>query len=116
MSRDIEDDEFVTQYGNLAGDPAFRTRPPAGSPRPRTMSVTLGRRSPEEMVRLVRRSPDPASDTARHARVRRFREAGFLVRHTPTSRNLDHASVEWAGEWEDTVAERFDSCFEDDDE
>lgn len=112
MPREIDDDETVTQYGNLGSQPPFRAGPRNDSPRPRAMSVTLGRRSASDMAVLVHRSPDPRIDTVRYARVGRLRSAGFAVVHRPSRRNPDHASVEWPGTWDDGVAERFDACFE----
>lgn len=78
------------------------------------MSVTVGQRSAGEMGILVGRKPSE-NDAVRYARVGDLRQAGFQVRHTPSRRNPDHASVEWIGEWSNSVAARFDLCFGDDD-
>ena len=116
MPREIRDDEFVSQYGSLRKDPVFRARPRPGSPMRRAMSVTIGRRSAAEMALFVDRTPDPATDGVRYATAGELRKAGFQVVHTPSRANRDHASVEWDNEWDDTVAEKFNECFEADHE
>lgn len=121
--RDIEDGEVVSHYGT-PGWPGWDPEDvPAGThdgfrglPRrdrdERGMSVQIGRLSPAEMVEVMMpwRSPRP-HDAVRHASVRRLREAGFIVRHTPSRLQPNHATVEFPTDWTDDVTEAWHDCF-----
>src|SRR5688572_3840713 len=114
MTRQLGDDEEVTQYGNSETEPNFRKTPRLGTPHPHAMSVTIGRRSPSDMASLVGRRPVPKADRARYARVGELRRLGFSVVHDPVPGNASHALVNWPDDWDDTVSRAFESCFGED--
>lgn len=109
--REIDDEEYVTQYGSRGtGKPVFWDRP---RPQDRgELSVTIGRLTRAEIRSLVRLGGVPTSeDGARYARTRDLRRRGFTVTHKPSGRNLDHAGIRYPNEWDDPVAGIFNENF-----
>jgi hypothetical protein len=111
--RGIGDEEHVSQYGSREnGEPVFWD-----TPRPEdtdgALSVLLGKVTPEEARRAVRRSHGAMSsaDGVRYARAGELRAQGFEVVHTPRRENPGHASVRLAGVWGNQAAGKFNSCF-----
>jgi len=102
-------DEEVTQYGRRDGT-SFKNRPATGS----ALSAIRGRVSVEEACRRVtgRRQARP-TDGVRVASVETLLNSGFTVRATPSRMNDLHVSIEYSGDWDDTVSESFDRCFGD---
>jgi hypothetical protein len=110
--REIDDGEYVSQYGSRQTGKAFFW----DRPRPRDfdgLSVMIGRLTPEEARQPVRRDGMASHlDGVRYAKVGDLRALGMEVVHTPSRANPDHVSVRRAGEWGDEVAGRFNECFE----
>lgn len=108
----LEDDEMLTQYGNLTDltdGRVFRIKP-----RPRReadVSVLIGKQSPYEAADLIRGGVRDPSDRVRRTLVGTLRAAGFEVTHAPSPRIPDHAVVRHAGAWTEQVAQAFDACF-----
>ena len=112
--REIDGDEWVSQYGNSVRPykgRAFKRRPANDY----GLSVYFGRLAPEQIATEV----DPLLRTLRGAGVRyalvgNLREAGFVVIHKPTPAHpTQHGSVKWPEVWDDDdVDEAFDSCFD----
>lgn len=115
QARDLAPNESLSQYGNsnrLTGprkDRAFH-----GRPRPTDqgkLSLELGRCTVEE---FLQRSPNFPKTGAvmRYTTVEALRERGFVVYHDPTAMRPQHVSVEFQGDWDDAVEERFDGAWE----
>lgn len=119
--REIADDEELTQYGRVTsapanpdhpGIPTFRIAPRADADSD-GLSLMLGHQTADEMVRAVRRFPKLTSDDrVRYVTAGRLRDAGFVVRHTPTRKNPGHVSVTKDGEWDTVTEVEFDVCFD----
>lgn len=112
---DIDDDQVLTQFGAkqdiVALDPPFRRKPRQG--RETNVSLILGRLSPAEASRIVRRSLAPAPfDGVRYATAGKLRAAGFVVMHTPSRMNPNHVSVSRTTEWGANEESAFDECFD----
>jgi hypothetical protein len=117
-ARDLDDDEWLTQYGSR-----LVRRQPTGTPfrhRPRfdddetDISVLVGRISAEEACLKVARQTPYVGIGVRYTKVGTLRSAGFAVEHTPTTRIPEHASVTHA-EWQQLgkpVDETLDGCFD----
>ena len=109
--REIGDEEYLSQYGSrLTGKPVFWDRPrPVDTD---GLSATIGRLTPAEARRPVRRiGPAASDDGVRHAPAGALRAMGFQVTHTPSQRNKDHVSVSYAGEWDVTMEGKFNECW-----
>jgi hypothetical protein len=99
--------EEVTQFGRQAS--GFKNRPiDAG----RSLSAVRGRVNLATVVGLVIKSRPPiAGDGCRYARVDALLTRGFTVSATPSTLNSLHVSIEYSGDWDDTVVEAFEECF-----
>lgn len=111
LTRAIEDDEYVSQYGSRqTGAPVFWDRP-----RPQDvdgLSALLGKLSPAAARKRVRRIGTPSStDGVRYARVGDLRSTNFTVDHTPWPGNSLHVSIRYREVWDDSVADTFEGCF-----
>ena len=73
----------------------------------------VGRLTPAEAHALVIRRGvyRPGFDMVRHTTVAALYEAGFRPQRSPTPAIPDHVLAFVEGEWDDEVAERFDTCF-----
>lgn len=103
-------EDVLTQYGRT--DPTgFRVRPRSGVEE--GISLIAGQLSAEEARRLVVRKGfyRPGVDAVRHTTAGDLEDAGFRVRRDPTPVIPDHVLVEFPGQWDDEVTERFDACF-----
>jgi hypothetical protein len=112
----------LTQFGMRS--PALTGQGPAHfrrAPRrhERDVSLLAGRLTAREAamaVRHGRREYFPSKDVVRYTTVGRLRDAGFVVRSTPSPMITNHVSVEYDGDWTDDVAndaaKRFDDCFD----
>jgi hypothetical protein len=102
-------DEWATQYGQVST--GFRRKPRWRVDR-QGVSLIRGYLSPREATLIVqRREPRRSDDCVRHALISRLQDVGFVVKPAPTRTNPDHLRVEYPGEWDDDVGERFDGCF-----
>jgi len=76
------------------------------------MSTILGKVSPAEAHRRVRMTGEPSRyDGVRYALVGDLRALGFVITHDPRPGNTKHVSVSYPGEWDDSVAGKFNQCF-----
>lgn len=106
----LEREAWLTQYGRRDAT-GFRMRPRPGVET--AISLIGGRLAAEDAHRLIVRHGRFRSelDTVRYVRVRDLVDAGFRVRRDPTPLIPQHVLVEYEGEWDDDVAERFDTSF-----
>ncbi len=110
--REIADDEYVSQYGTRRrGRPGFRDHPRLTDID--GVSVVLGKVTPAQARRPVRRGPPTEEDGVRYIKVGDLRAKGFIVVHTPRARNTQHASISYPGEWDREVAGTFNECSSD---
>jgi hypothetical protein len=113
--REIDDEEYVSQYGSRqTGSPGFLNQPRQVDVD--GLSVTLGKLTPEEARRYVRRGGKIGRDDGvRHARVGDLRRQGMLVTNTPSRENPDHASIsrpgKGPGEWSVEDQGTYDTCY-----
>lgn len=114
-ARDLRAGEPLSQYGNteqlvgLRQDRAFRGRPrPADQGK---LSVELGRYTVEEFLERCPNFPKIGA-TIRHTTVGALCERGFVVYHDPRGMRPEHVSVEFPGDWDDAIEERFDDAWE----
>lgn len=102
----LPNNERLTQYGT----DVFKGRPRPDHP---GLSLCWGTQSVLAMVYAVtQRTQARERDRVRRTTVQSLRSAGFVVRHNPTQRNLFHVTVSYPGTWDETVAGRFNSCFD----
>lgn len=115
-ARPIDDHTVLTQYGRQApGRPTFRSGPRPD--RDHYQSMTAGRRTADEMARLVMRRHSQSHDWVRYTTAAKLRAAGFVVLSKPSPWNADHVSVSLPGgsvPWDDDMLKAFESCFEGD--
>ena len=114
---ELPDDLRLTQYGEVppyGEDFRDRLREDRGETE---VSMILGEVDSSAAAILVRRFLAPGS-IRRVTTVRRLREAGFRVVHSPTKANRLHVSVypplatpDEAVEWDAKVADLFNACF-----
>lgn len=102
--------DWLTHYGRTTS--GFKSAPSSNGEE-KGLSLIAGRLTPEMATELVCRREADEKDVVRHTLVSRLLEAGFVVKRTPIDpTNPDHVSVEYPGDWDDTVCERFDKCFD----
>jgi hypothetical protein len=106
---EVEDDETLTQYGNVRQS-GFHTAPWRAAVS--SLSLVRGRRTIMEMTRIVRKEPPREGDAVRWTTAGHLRAHGFSVLHTPNLRNRSHISVKPPEVWDDTTRSLFDGCFE----
>lgn len=109
--REIGDDEYVSQYGSrLTGEVVFRDQPRTQDTG--ALSVIIGKVTPAEARRRVRKAGDVSGDDGvRYALVGDLRAQGLTVTHAPRAGNTLHARVGFDGAWDDEVAGKFNQCF-----
>jgi hypothetical protein len=107
---DLPASAVLTQYGRSDAT-RFRVRPGVGVES--GISLIAGRLDVAEAHRLVVRRgvPRPGVDAVRYTTAGDLTDAGFRVRPAPTRAIPEHVLVDYEGEWDDEVAERFDACF-----
>jgi hypothetical protein len=98
--------QWYTQYGRI-GD--FHNKP--RWEQENALSLVRGRVTRREAAKLVGRRPS-RGDAVRYTTYESLEAAGFIVRPDPQPLNPDHVLVEYPGEWDEDVCERFDSCFD----
>lgn len=104
----VESDDWLTQYGRHSS--GFRRKPRKSEA---AISLILGRLTLEQTVQIVPETEEPTEDDrVRYVLAERLIEQGFEALRTPTRKNPDHVSVAWPGDWDDDVADTFESCFE----
>lgn len=113
-SRDIADDEWVTQYGRGedGGFGTFRNSP--RYPRESEISMIWGRIGVDEAAMIVTGRARSPLCRVRQCLAGDLRRRGFKVVHTPTPRNPMHVSVYLPGtdgQWDNDEADRFDEAF-----
>jgi len=111
--REIGADEYVSQYGSrLTGEPVFWDHlKPADID---GLSAIIGQVTPAEgrrRVRGPRSGPPTRDDGIRYALVADLEKEGFRVTDTGWPGNTKHVSISYPGEWDDTVAGKFNKCF-----
>lgn len=109
QSREIDDEEYVSRYGTR--DESFRDRPTRLKDQGR-MSLQLGKLTPAQVHRRISLKPLTGDEGVRHARVGDLRSQGFVVKHTPHRGNTEHVSICYPSTWDDEVAGKFRSCFD----
>ncbi|SNS79518.1 hypothetical protein [Actinacidiphila glaucinigra] len=73
------------------------------------MSIVVGLVKVEDLGPVI----DQPSSGARYSTVGKLREQGFTVRHTPSQKNPDHATVSVKGDWTAERGHAFNLCFGD---
>lgn len=112
---EIDDDVWLSQYGEEPPGEACRNRPREDEGETE-VSMIYGRVDADQASLLVRKFLAPFRDV-RHVRAGTLRRAGFRVTHSPTSKNQLHVSVHPPAEqgtdveWDDAVASIFAECF-----
>lgn len=114
--RELGDEEWISQVGHKRADGtfSFQGRPrPLKEPPETDISFVLGQLGPSQ-ARLTAFGSltrmHPGRDAVRHVKVGTLRSAGFRVEHTPRRGSLDHVSVFYDGEWDDTTEDLLHSC------
>ncbi len=114
--RYIDDDESLTQHGTHRADGTFNFRTSLRhdrAPVEQSMSLLCGALDPGAAATARHGNPPRPRDAARLTTAGTLRAEGFRVEHTPRLPSSPlHVSVYWDGEWDDEVANKFDSCFE----
>ena len=106
----LRPEDVLTQYGRQDAT-GFRNRPRPGVEE--AISVIAGRLTAAQARALVirRGAYQPGFDVVRYTTVAALSEAGFRPQRSPTPAIPDHVLAFVEGEWDDEVAERFDTCF-----
>lgn len=109
----VAESDVLSQYGSRtfmdeAGLP-FRNRPRLKDRD--AISLQAGAIPPLHLPTLCFGREPRDGDGVRLTSREKLEAAGFTVTATPNRRNPGHVSVQFAGDWTDEVAERFDACF-----
>ena len=108
VSRAIDDEEELTQYGTTTD--RFRNEP--RWLREDAVSLLLGGWHPLAASQKVRGiALEDGTDAARYTTAGTLRARGFSVTHAPGRKNPDHVVVSFDGVWDEQVCEAFDECF-----
>jgi hypothetical protein len=100
--------DVLSQYGTTRH---FRDTPLRGQP---GISLVWGQLSAQAAFFVVTgRTGFSEAHLVRHTQLERLQEAGLRVWHNPTQRNPLHVTVNYDGDWDPSIAERFEGCFDD---
>lgn len=100
------DESEITQWGRRAS--GFKNRPMEGYD---SLSALRGKVGLEEATKVVAKRPLIPGDGIRIASVEILLNSGFVVRPTPTLLNPLHVSIEYSGNWDETICMALDQCF-----
>jgi hypothetical protein len=105
----LRPEDVLTQYGRQDAT-GFRNSPRPGVEE--AISVIAGLTAAEARTLVIRRGAyQPGFDVVRYTTVAALSEAGFRPERNPRPAIPDHVLVFCEGEWDDEVADRFDTCF-----
>jgi hypothetical protein len=110
--RELQDDEVVVQIGFVGVDGETFHNCPRAVRDDDALSVVLGLRSTADAVRAAfGREASPGYEVSRSSTVGRLRAKGFVVTHSPSRKNPNHASVTDPLAWTAARQAAFASCF-----